>query len=151
VDGIKQSGHKGEMHVSRPAVDTLFVRLSGSWTLQSKVPTAVELQRQLEAETGMRRLVVAARELTGWDSGLVTFLRKLAELCVERQIAFHRDGLLEGSDAPWISPPPCPSGRKPVAKPRGTPSWHGPVRRRSPRTRQRGRYANSSARLSSPL
>jgi phospholipid/cholesterol/gamma-HCH transport system permease protein len=100
VDGIKQSGHKGEMHVSRPAVDTLFVRLSGSWTLQSKVPTAVELQRQLEAETGMRRLVVEARELTGWDSGLVTFLRKLAELCVERQIAFHRDGLLEGSDAP---------------------------------------------------
>jgi hypothetical protein len=74
VDGIKEAGHKGEMHVSRSEVDTLFVRLSGSWTLHSKVPTAAELQRQLEAETGVRRLVVEAQGLTGWDSGLVTFL-----------------------------------------------------------------------------
>jgi hypothetical protein len=43
VDGIKEAAHKGEMHVSRPAVETLFVRLSGSWTLQSKVPMAAEL------------------------------------------------------------------------------------------------------------
>jgi hypothetical protein len=75
VDGIKEAAHKGEMHVSRPVVDTLFVRLSGSWTLQSKVPTAADLQPQLEAETGVRRLVVDARELTGWDTGLVTFPR----------------------------------------------------------------------------
>jgi phospholipid/cholesterol/gamma-HCH transport system permease protein len=96
VDGIKEAAHKGEMHVSRPAVDTLFVQLSGNWMLQSKVPTAAELQRQLEAETGVRRLVVEARELTGWDSGLVTFLRNGAGVCAQRQIAFHRDGLPEG-------------------------------------------------------
>ncbi len=96
VDGIKEVAHKGEMHVSRPAVDTLFVQLSGNWMLQSKVPTAAELQRQLEAETGVRRLVVEARELTGWDSGLVTFLRNVAGVCAQRQIAFHRDGLPEG-------------------------------------------------------
>jgi hypothetical protein len=40
VDGIKEAAHKGEMRVDRPAVDTLFVWLSGSWRLQSKVPTA---------------------------------------------------------------------------------------------------------------
>jgi hypothetical protein len=40
VDGIEEAVHKGEMHVSRPAVDTLFVWLSRSWRLQSKVPTA---------------------------------------------------------------------------------------------------------------
>jgi hypothetical protein len=40
VDGIKEAVHKGEMRVSRPAVDTLFVWLSRSWRLQSKVPTA---------------------------------------------------------------------------------------------------------------
>jgi phospholipid/cholesterol/gamma-HCH transport system permease protein len=96
VDGIKEAAHKGEMHVSRPAVDTLFVQLSGSWTLQSKIPTAAELQHQLEVETGVRRLVVEARELTGWDSGLVTFLRNVAGVCAQRQIAFHRDGLPEG-------------------------------------------------------
>jgi phospholipid/cholesterol/gamma-HCH transport system permease protein len=96
VDGIKEAAHKGEMHASRPAVDTLFVQLSGNWMLQSKVPTAAELQRQLEAETGVRRLVVEARELTGWDSGLVTFLRNVAGVCAQRQIAFYRDGLPEG-------------------------------------------------------
>jgi phospholipid/cholesterol/gamma-HCH transport system permease protein len=96
VDGIKEAAHKGEMHVSRPAVETLLVQLSGSWTLQSQVPTAAELQRQLEAEPGVRRLVVEARELTGWDSGLVTFLRNVAGVCAQRRIAFQRDGLPEG-------------------------------------------------------
>jgi phospholipid/cholesterol/gamma-HCH transport system permease protein len=96
VDGIKEAAHKGEMHVSRPAVDTLSLRLSGSWTLQSKLPTAAELQRQLDAETGVQRLIVEARELTGWDSGLVTFLRNMASVCAQRQIAFHLEGLPDG-------------------------------------------------------
>jgi hypothetical protein len=90
VDGIKEAAHKGERHVSRPAVDTLFIRRSRSWTLQSKVPTAADLQSQLEAETGVRRLVVDARELTGRDSGLVTLLRN--------RVSRKRRGLpLEGS------------------------------------------------------
>jgi phospholipid/cholesterol/gamma-HCH transport system permease protein len=88
--------HKGEMHVSRPDAETLVVRLSGSWTLQSGVPAVAELQRQLEAGTGVQRLVIDTRELTGWDSGLVTFLRTLADLCGQRQIALDRAGLPEG-------------------------------------------------------
>jgi phospholipid/cholesterol/gamma-HCH transport system permease protein len=44
----------------------------------------------------MRRLVVGARELTGWDSGLVTFLRNAAGVCAQRRIAFQRDSLPEG-------------------------------------------------------
>jgi phospholipid/cholesterol/gamma-HCH transport system permease protein len=96
VDGTKEAAHKGEMHISRPAVETLLVQLSGSWTLQRQTPTAAELQGQLEAGTGVRRLVVEARELTGWDSGLVTFLRNVARVCTQRRIAFQRDGLPDG-------------------------------------------------------
>jgi phospholipid/cholesterol/gamma-HCH transport system permease protein len=96
VDGIEKAARKGEIQVSRPSVDTLLVWISGSWMLQSKVPAAAELVRQLEAETGVRRVVVDARELTGWDSGLVTFLRNAAAVCAQRQITFHPDGLPEG-------------------------------------------------------
>lgn len=96
MDARRETTRKGEMHVSRPAADTLLVQLSGSWTLQSEVPTVAELQRQLEAGTGVQRLVVDTRELTSWDSGLVTFLRTLADLCAQRQITFNRDGLPDG-------------------------------------------------------
>jgi hypothetical protein len=57
VDGIKEAAHKGEMHVSRPAVDTLFVQLSGNWMLQSKVPTAAVV-------TGIVGIIVSSAILT---------------------------------------------------------------------------------------
>jgi phospholipid/cholesterol/gamma-HCH transport system permease protein len=99
VEAIQEATRKGEMHLSRPAVDTLLVRLSGSWTLQGEVPTVAKLQRQPDAGVGVQRLVIDSRELMGWDSDLVTFLRKLADVadvCEQRQITFDQDGLLEG-------------------------------------------------------
>jgi phospholipid/cholesterol/gamma-HCH transport system permease protein len=96
VKAVRDATHKGEMHVTRPHAETLVVRLSGSWTLQSGVPAVAELQRQLEAGTDVQHLVVDTRALTHWDSGLVTFLRKLADLCAQRKVALDRAGLPEG-------------------------------------------------------
>jgi phospholipid/cholesterol/gamma-HCH transport system permease protein len=96
MDAMKDATHKSEMHVSRPASDTLVVCLSGSWTLQSEVPAVGDLERQLDAGTDVQRLVIDTRELMSWDSGLVTFLRKLADVCAQRQIALNWDGLPEG-------------------------------------------------------
>jgi phospholipid/cholesterol/gamma-HCH transport system permease protein len=96
VNAVKDAKHKGEMHVHRPNAETLVVRLSGSWTVESELPSAADLQPQLDTEPRPQRLLVDTRALTRWDSGLVTFLRTLAELCGQRQIALDRAGLPEG-------------------------------------------------------
>jgi phospholipid/cholesterol/gamma-HCH transport system permease protein len=84
------------MTVSRPTDGTLLVRLSGSWTLQSERPPVAELQRQIDAEAGVQRLTFDTRALRAWDSGLVTFLRNVEELCRSRQIAIDRGTLPDG-------------------------------------------------------
>ncbi|HEX9870714.1 MAG TPA: hypothetical protein VGC99_19390 [Candidatus Tectomicrobia bacterium] len=87
---------RGEMHVSRATEDTLLVRLSGRWTLHSERPTVAEVQPQLDAGAHVQRLTIDTQDLGAWDSGLLTFLRRLEEFCQQRQIAVDRTGLPDG-------------------------------------------------------
>jgi phospholipid/cholesterol/gamma-HCH transport system permease protein len=87
---------RGELHISRPTEGTLLVRLSGSWMLQSDRPTVAELQRQVDTDVRVQHLTFETSGLTSWDSGLVTFLRNVEELCRLRQISIARSTLPEG-------------------------------------------------------
>jgi phospholipid/cholesterol/gamma-HCH transport system permease protein len=86
----------GTLEVTRPTADTLCVRLSGQWTIRAALPSSAEVQAQCEASPRVRRLSFEASDLAGWDSALLTFLRKLQELCEQRQIAFDQAGLPHG-------------------------------------------------------
>jgi phospholipid/cholesterol/gamma-HCH transport system permease protein len=59
------------------AADTIRLQLSGSWRLNRHLPAAADVERQLEARSNVRRVVFEARGLSDWDSGLLTFLRRL--------------------------------------------------------------------------
>jgi phospholipid/cholesterol/gamma-HCH transport system permease protein len=97
VDAVRDTAReRGDIDVSRPTEGTLLVRLSGSWTLQSDRPAVAELQQQIDAEPRVQHLTLEPSGLTGWDSGLVTFLRNLEEVCQSRQISVDRGGLPEG-------------------------------------------------------
>jgi phospholipid/cholesterol/gamma-HCH transport system permease protein len=97
VDAVSDApGLRGTVELSRPRQDTLLVHLSGSWTLHSQRSTVAELQPQLEAGAHVQRLTFETSGLTAWDSGLVTFLRNVEELCRSRQIAIDRDTLPDG-------------------------------------------------------
>jgi phospholipid/cholesterol/gamma-HCH transport system permease protein len=97
VDAVRDTPReRGEIHVSRPTEGTLLVHLSGSWTLQSDRPMVAELQQQINAAAQVQRLTFETAGLTGWDSGLVTFLRNVEELCRSRQIAIDRGTLPDG-------------------------------------------------------
>jgi phospholipid/cholesterol/gamma-HCH transport system permease protein len=66
-----------EMLADAAAADTLQLRLSGSWRLSRPLPPAAEVESELERRGGIRRIVIDAQGLTGWDSGLLMFLRRL--------------------------------------------------------------------------
>jgi phospholipid/cholesterol/gamma-HCH transport system permease protein len=84
------------MHVSYASEGTLRVQLSGPWTLQSERPAVAELQQQLDAADRVQHLTFDTQDLGAWDSGLLTFLRKIDELARQRQIAVDRSGLPDG-------------------------------------------------------
>jgi phospholipid/cholesterol/gamma-HCH transport system permease protein len=91
------SSRQWQLHVTRPAEGTLVLRLAGSWRLEDGLPGVSEVQGDLEAGPPVRRLSFEAGGVTAWDSGLLTFVRKLMDEGKRRGIEVDRSGLPEGA------------------------------------------------------
>jgi phospholipid/cholesterol/gamma-HCH transport system permease protein len=73
---------------------TLIIRLVGAWSLKAGIPSAADIQGQFASTTGIsRRIAFDSRELTSWDSSVLTFLVEVSELCRQRGIPMDREGL----------------------------------------------------------
>jgi phospholipid/cholesterol/gamma-HCH transport system permease protein len=85
-----------DLSFSRPTDDTLLIRLRGSWRIGQDLPSADEVQKQLDSGAPTKRLAFDTKELTGWDSALLAFLIKLRDVCLQRKIHLDTDGLPQG-------------------------------------------------------
>jgi phospholipid/cholesterol/gamma-HCH transport system permease protein len=87
---------RGALHFSRTADDTLRMDLSGSWTSRDEIPSVDEVEQQIQSDSKVRRVAMDCRDLTAWDSGLLTFLIKLKERCDQGEVTLERSGLPRG-------------------------------------------------------
>ncbi len=87
----------GNIQFAQPEPQTLILRLSGSWTLHEKLPSPEEFEIKITADTQINRVAFDTSELTEWDTGLMVFLKKIAELGKQKSIAIEQDGLPEGA------------------------------------------------------
>jgi phospholipid/cholesterol/gamma-HCH transport system permease protein len=85
------------LDLDRTPDGTLRIRLGGRWRLQGSLPGGSEVERQLEGDSETRRLVFDTNDLTEWDSGLLTFLRRVEGACVRREVEVDTEGLPEGA------------------------------------------------------
>jgi phospholipid/cholesterol/gamma-HCH transport system permease protein len=92
----KTKGQPGMLDCTRPASDTLCVRLVGQWTMHGEMPAASEIQPHLEATPRIRHLLLDGQEMTGWDSSVLTFLLQLGQLCSRQQIDLDYTRLPQG-------------------------------------------------------
>jgi phospholipid/cholesterol/gamma-HCH transport system permease protein len=86
----------GEISSDRQAKNTLRLRLKGNWKIGAPFPSAKDVQKQIASSGGIRRIGFDTEKLTGWDSGLLTFLLKISDYCSQNNIVFDKDGLPEG-------------------------------------------------------
>lgn len=71
--------------------------VSGNWTQDSTLSTPVEsLVSQLEAGSGISRLVISAAGLGDWDSRLPTYLLKITDYCQSKGWAVDVSNLPKG-------------------------------------------------------
>ncbi len=75
----------------------MVLRLAGSWRLEDRLPGALEVQRELQVGQPVRRLSFEAGDVTAWDSGLPTFVRKLMDIGKRRGIEVDRSDLPQGA------------------------------------------------------
>src|SRR5208282_4082114 len=92
---LEQKPEPGKVSLQRANDSTLVVALSGPWHLQSDMPPASLLIGELNSYPP-KRISFDSRQLTNWDSGLVSFLTQVSELCRERGISQDREGLPKG-------------------------------------------------------
>ncbi len=109
----------------RPTSDTLLVRLSGSWQLGLKLPGPAEVRRHVEstpAPSRPSRMSFDTAGLTGWDTGLLTFLDDVIAENDRRHIETDRSGLPGGVQRllTLAAKVPRRTDTEPV---RGAPSW----------------------------
>jgi phospholipid/cholesterol/gamma-HCH transport system permease protein len=75
---------------------TLKVQLRGVWRLRVGLPSAALVEHELESARQVRDIAFDTRELTSWDSSVLTFLVEVSELCRQRGIPMDREGLPVG-------------------------------------------------------
>jgi phospholipid/cholesterol/gamma-HCH transport system permease protein len=79
------------------AADAVRLRLSGSWRLIGSLPAASDVEKELEGRPGVRRVAFDTGGLADWDSGLLTFLRKLDASFGATDLQVDQSGLPEGA------------------------------------------------------
>ena len=80
-----------------PSADgTVRLRFAGSWRLQDRLPAAASVYDQLAAQGGVRKVVLDAAQVSGWDSGLLAFLVRLKRLIAEAGLEIDPSGLPAG-------------------------------------------------------
>ena len=86
----------GDISSDRQDKETLRLRLKGSWKIGARFPSVDDVQKRIASAGGIRRIGFNTDDLTGWDSGLLTFLIKINDYCSKNNIEFDKGGLPEG-------------------------------------------------------
>jgi phospholipid/cholesterol/gamma-HCH transport system permease protein len=92
----KQSEKSGELSFARADNSTLVVRLAGDWHMRHGLPTPVSVEKQLDTAPKPTKLTFEASDLGEWDSGLLTFLLGVSEVCRKRKLPADWSPLPEG-------------------------------------------------------
>ncbi len=85
-----------KLSFGRPTDNTLVVRLVGSWTIENELPLASDVQKQVESDPRVQRIIFETEALTVWDSGLLTFLTNVIDECSRAMIYLEKKGLPDG-------------------------------------------------------
>src|SRR5574341_384384 len=82
---------------SRTPDGALVVRLAGEWKMGSTLPSPSEVLDNLSPESRVTGVRFESQGITGWDSGLLTFLRAILDRCQQDKIRVDTGGLPEGA------------------------------------------------------
>ncbi len=90
-------GRPWAFHVERRTPEIAHVELTGAWRKEDQVPDLTEVWREIQAGPPVHRIAFDTHRVTDWDSGFVTFVRKMLEEARTRGIEADRAGLPDGA------------------------------------------------------
>jgi phospholipid/cholesterol/gamma-HCH transport system permease protein len=85
-----------EISIDRPGEDALVLQFAGNWRIGEDLPPVDKVLKQIDSNSGVKRISFDTRGLTGWDSSLLTFLIKVLDQCKKNQIHTDSEALPQG-------------------------------------------------------
>lgn len=85
-----------EILVKNPSGNVLELILSGQWNLGQNLPSTEEVLHHLESST-VEQIIFDSQDIAGWDSGLLTFVKRLRKQTDGKAIALDISGLPQGA------------------------------------------------------
>ena len=85
-----------EIIVKNPSGNVLELILSGQWNLGQNLPSTEEVLHHLES-SAIEQIIFDSQDIAGWDSGLLTFVKRLRKQTEEKAIALDISGLPQGA------------------------------------------------------
>lgn len=82
--------------VNKSSGNVLELVLSGQWNLGQNLPSTEEVLQHLES-SAVEQIIFDSQDIAGWDSGLLTFIKRLRKLTEEKAIALDISGLPQGA------------------------------------------------------
>jgi len=87
-----------QVRVTYATDDVLQIHLSGEWKRNHVIiPAAGEVNDAVQGSSHINKVVFDSKELTGWDSSLLTFLVKIIDFCTANNITVNNEGLPPGA------------------------------------------------------
>src|SRR5262245_28839529 len=84
------------VHVEHPTSEVASLELTGAWRKENGLPDPSDVWRKIQVGP-VHRLTFDTSRVTDWDSGLVTFARRMLEEARTRGIESDRAGLPDGA------------------------------------------------------
>ena len=84
------------LDITALASDTLKIQLSGNWQIDRQRPGVDDVLARVESSAEIEKIQFDTRELAGWDSSLLTVLKKIVAFSQANNIRIENEGLPEG-------------------------------------------------------
>lgn len=85
-----------EILVKKTSGNELELVLSGQWNLGQNLPSTEEVLHHLES-SAIEQIIFDSQDIAGWDSGLLTFVKRLRKQTDGKAIALDISGLPQGA------------------------------------------------------
>ena len=96
MNAQENSGPSDKLQLERLGDGEICLRLAGSWKFADGIPPIHAVLAGPQYGPDISKISFDASGLSGWDSGILTFLLRLKTECKERQIAVDETGLPDG-------------------------------------------------------
>ena len=81
---------------SRRDAETLIISLSGRWKIEDGLLPAYDLKNEIAADGKLKHVGFDTRELSEWDSSILTLLTRVVEVCTREHLEILKEDLPPG-------------------------------------------------------